>query len=63
MPLDIHRRPNYSGPLIKVPTSKPGVSIKMTREEAVALGLLPAEEKQREPVANKKRTPAANRGK
>ncbi len=62
MPLDIHRRPNYSGPLIKVPTSKPGVCIKMTREEAVALGLL-SEEKKQEPVANKKRTPAGNKGK
>lgn len=56
MPITIEPRPNYQGPLIKVPTGKPGQFIRMTEEEARRRGYLPAGPEQA-PVAHKKRTP------
>ena len=56
---------NREGKLIKVPV-KPGVYIKMYEGEARARGLLPPADgpatgpKKREPVSNKKRTPAGS---
>jgi hypothetical protein len=51
------------GRLVSVPTGRPGVSVKVTEEEARRLGHLPAEPapKARPPVPNKKRRPAENK--
>ena len=49
--------------MVVIPTGKAGVGIKLTRAQAVARGLLPAEEKAQKPAQNKKRLPAQNKGK
>ncbi len=49
------------GRLVSVPTGRPGVSVKVTEEEARRLGHLPAENKARPVAPNKKRRPAENK--
>lgn len=51
------------GRLVSVPTGRPGVSVKVTEEEARRLGHLPAEPapKARPPARNKARRPAENK--
>lgn len=63
MPINFEERPNYQGPLIRVPLGQ-GRFIKMTEQEAVARGFLARkseEPKKREPASNKKRQPAPNK--
>jgi len=59
MPVDATAR-TLSGKLVKVPLpGRPGASVQIDEQEAIRLGLLP---KKREPVRNKKRATAPNKG-
>lgn len=61
MPLIIENRPDYQGKLIRVPVKgRPGAFVKITEEEAIARGLLPALKK-RELGLNKKRRTSENK--
>ncbi len=52
-------RAKEGGDVVRVPVpGKPGVCRKMHREDVIAQGLL----KEQEPVKNKKRAPAKNKG-
>ncbi len=58
MGISIVNRPDYKGPLVRVPVpGQPGRFIKMTEEEAIARGLL----KKQEPTRNKARRGALNK--
>ncbi len=63
MPITIEPRPDYAGPLVRVPLKRPGTYILMTEEEARKRGYLPPVEEKKQPAgSNKKRVPAANKG-